>query len=292
MSSIVLELQGDVMSPDCNILNLLRKAHLIATKLNLEEFDKWVLCELNGYTNKDSVPEYRYISGSLKEHIAYIGWQDIDDKQIEELYDKIAIRDSLSRLIQINEKSFLVKFDTSINSKIDSLRKTTETKYSLCCKVSQIGLIIESVKNTILDWTLRLEKEGILGEEMQFNSEEKESAKQIPQTVNNYFGHTSIINGEVKNSAIVTGNENTITYTPQNVLKAVSEIESALNNEKISDEDKETAIEMIADIREKISQNKKPSIVRSAFIGLLEFVCGVGASLTAALIQSKIQGLF
>ena len=76
------------------------------------------------------------------------------------------------------------------------------------------------------------------------------------------------------------------------MLNAVSEIESSLNNEDISSEDKETAIEMIADIKEKVSQEKKSSILRSAFIGLLDFVSGVGASLTAALIQSKIQGLF
>ena len=162
----------------------------------------------------------------------------------------------------------------------------------MSCNVSQIGTIIEHVKTTILDWTLRLEKKGILGKEMQFNSEEQESAKQIPQTVNNYFGHTSIINGEVKNSAIVTGDGNTIIYNSPDVLKAVSELESSLNNEDISSEDKETAIEMIADIKEKVSQEKKSSIVRSAFIGLLDFVNGVGASLTAALIQSKIPGLF
>ena len=132
MSSIVLELQRDVIQEDCEVLNLLRKAHIIAAKLNLEEFDKWILCELNGYTNNDSVPEYRYMSGSLKEYITYIGWQDIDDKQIEELYDKIAIRNSLSSLIQIykdKKSSFICPFDESINLKIDSVRKTTETKY-------------------------------------------------------------------------------------------------------------------------------------------------------------------
>ena len=114
MSSIVLELQRDVIQEDCEVLNHLRKAHIIAAKLNLEEFDKWILCELNGYTNNDSVPEYRYMSGSLKEYITYIGWQDIDDKQIEELYDKIAIRNSLSSLIQIykdKKSSFICPFD-------------------------------------------------------------------------------------------------------------------------------------------------------------------------------------
>ena len=36
MSSIVLDLQKESLSPECDVLKLLRKAHLIASKL---EFD-------------------------------------------------------------------------------------------------------------------------------------------------------------------------------------------------------------------------------------------------------------
>ena len=49
MGSIVLDLQQEVISQDCDIVNALRKAHLIAVKLGLEEFDKWICNELNGY---------------------------------------------------------------------------------------------------------------------------------------------------------------------------------------------------------------------------------------------------
>ena len=37
MNGIVLELQQDLLSKDCDILNALRKAHIIATKLKLSE---------------------------------------------------------------------------------------------------------------------------------------------------------------------------------------------------------------------------------------------------------------
>lgn len=299
MNSVVLELQKEVMREDCDVLNLLRKAHLIAAKLNLEEFDKWILYELNGYTNNDCIiPEYRCIIVSLNEWLPFYGWCRVDDKHIEKMFSTIEMRDSLGCLVELSKKyneSFKIySFDADDNSRINSLRGRTkqQTQYSLYCSVLQIKSIIEQVKNTILDWTMKLEDKGIVGKEMQFNSEEKESAKQIPQTVNNYFGHTSIINGEVKNSAIVTGDGNTIIYNSQDAQKAISEIESSLNNEDISSEDKEIATEMIAEIREKVSKNKKPAFVKSAFIGLKDFLLGVGASLTAALIQSKIQGLF
>ena len=63
MSSIVLDLQNEVTKPDCDIVSVLRKAHLIAIKLGLTDFDKWIFCELNGYQNEDTVPDYRKIRG-------------------------------------------------------------------------------------------------------------------------------------------------------------------------------------------------------------------------------------
>ena len=46
MSSIVLELQKDLLDKDCDILQALRKAHVIAVKLHLNEFDAWIQNEL------------------------------------------------------------------------------------------------------------------------------------------------------------------------------------------------------------------------------------------------------
>ena len=66
MSSLVLDLQQEVLKPDCDILNALRKAHLIAAKLKLAEFDSWIMCELNGYDdNQENVPDYRKVTGQL-----------------------------------------------------------------------------------------------------------------------------------------------------------------------------------------------------------------------------------
>ena len=40
MASIVLDLQKEILSPNCDIVNVLRKAHLIAVKLKLSDFYK------------------------------------------------------------------------------------------------------------------------------------------------------------------------------------------------------------------------------------------------------------
>lgn len=301
MSSIILELQRDVISSDCDVLTLLRKAHLVAAKLNLEEFDEWISYELYGYKNNDSpTPEYRVLCGSVMGLDPYRGWLPVimRDNKTEESLSKIEFGNSISDIVEFGNKSegFTTSYDAERNLKLNSACGCRiPTQFSLHFSAEQMKSIIEHVKNTILEWTIKLEKEGIVGEDMQFNSEEKESAKRIPQQITNYnyYGNTNVINiDEVQNSAIVTGDGNTIIYNSPDVLKAISEIESSLNNEDISSEDKEIATEMIAEIREKVSKNKKPAFVKSAFIGLKDFLLGVGASLTATLIQSKIQGLF
>ena len=75
MSSLVLDLQQEVLKPDCDILNALRKAYLIAAKLKLAEFDSWIMFELNGYDgNHLRPPQYRTVKGSLKARNPYNGW--------------------------------------------------------------------------------------------------------------------------------------------------------------------------------------------------------------------------
>lgn len=67
-------------------------------------------------------------------------------------------------------------------------------RYALHISTASVMDIIEKVKNTILEWTLKLEEEGILGEGMRFSDKEKQTAMALPQTVNNYYGATNVIN--------------------------------------------------------------------------------------------------
>ena len=47
MSSIVIDLQDEILSSNCDIVQILRRAHVIAVKLGLKEFDQWISYELN-----------------------------------------------------------------------------------------------------------------------------------------------------------------------------------------------------------------------------------------------------
>src|SRR5919106_30118 len=63
--SLVLELQQLAADGETNILDLLRKALLVATKLNLIEFRDWIRNELNGYQSGE-LPSYRKCPAEVK----------------------------------------------------------------------------------------------------------------------------------------------------------------------------------------------------------------------------------
>lgn len=63
--SIVIELQKAAIDSNSDILSLLRKAYLVARKLEISDFQEWISSELNGYEDYDKIPDYRMITGNL-----------------------------------------------------------------------------------------------------------------------------------------------------------------------------------------------------------------------------------
>ena len=298
MSGIVLDLQQEILDNNCDILNVLRKAHVIAKKLSLDEFDVWILSELNGYKDYDSIPDYRIVTGVVRAWNPYNGWIPVlfDNDDLEHLLSTRKLDYSIAEIIELDnnaDSTLYMPFSAEINAELNSLGSSPVSfQHTLHVSKHLLNAIIEKVKNAILEWTIKLGNEGIIGEGMRFNSDEKKTAKRIPQTINNYYGNTNVINAEVSQSAIIAGNNTSVEFTYKKAQELVSEIEAKLTSEDLKAEDREAAEEIISEVKEKIVKEKKPGIIKSAFVALKDFLIGIGASATVALIQAKMQGLF
>ena len=299
MSSLVLDLQQEVLKPDCDILSVLRKAHLIAVKLKLTEFDEWIQLELKGYSNKkrEEIPKYRNVKGTLKVFNPYHGWVPAlcPDDKLEKRVCEQKMWHSIGELQELYQQSsghsFVFQFPAGQTEALSVLFNTPiPMQFALHISTHLLKSIIEQVKNCVLEWTITLEENGILGENMTFNEKESESARDIPQQINNYYGN--VVQGNVSSSQIVSGDANTVTYNATAVSDAVQEIRESLSKEEISAGDMKDALEILDDISDKLEQNKKSSIIKSALVGLKDFVLAAGANVTAALITAKLQGLF
>jgi hypothetical protein len=234
----------------------------------------------------------------LKAFDPYHGWIPtmIPDVELENSICNKRVTNSISEIVTLcsqGENGLISEFTGEqlnlFNRIFDS---PLPMKYALHLSGPAVGDIVERVKNGVLEWTIKLETEGIIGEGMQFNSAEKETAKRIPQTINNYYGNTNVINAPVERSAVVAGDDTSVMFTYEKAEETATDIETSLKTENISAEDQETAMEMLKEIKEKVSEQKKPSVIKAALVGLKDFLLGVGASATVALIQAKIQGLF
>ena len=203
MGKIVLDLQLEALSKDSDVLNLLRKAYVVARKLKLDEFEEWVNSELNGYKDGNKIPEYRKIKGEVKGWNPYHGWipMIMQDTEIENMISEHLVSDSIPNLKNVydsaNGSNATLQFNAGMNNLL-SKSSGFNTKYALMISANQIYNIMERVRNIVLDWSITLEENDILGEGLQFTKREKDIAVSS-STINNY---TNNFYGDVRETQI------------------------------------------------------------------------------------------
>lgn len=292
MAGIVLELQRNLISDQCDILSALRKAKVIASKLSLLEFENWIDQELNGYHN--DVPEYRKVRGLMRAHYCNT-W--IPVQMNEKLESKICeqyMTQPISTILEYaNEKesgSLRLYPGAEMQNALNKLYDLPlGAEFALQPESGAVKAIIEAVKNALLNWTLELEKKGIIGEDLTFSTEEKEVAKEMSTSVTNYYGQTNIISAPIENMQLISGNNNQAAIDITMGKEFLSELKTKINEEPISEKNKSEALQLLEEISQKIDQKRKPNVIKSVFVELKDFLIGVGANVAAAFIQSRIK---
>ena len=204
---IIQELQAEIINPDADINNVLRKALLVSHKLQLTEFEKWIKNELNGYTNTDDLPVFRKnIKGKLKFFNPFRGWCPIqfETGKEEDSLTTTDIVQSVPQLLALTKDSkgnLSMKLPPEIVRCLWKDSFTAEMETSLVFDKSIFVNIIEQVKTNLLNWVLLLEDQGISGDSVSFSISEKEKAKNS-QIINNY--QTNIF-GDLNRSQLQQG---------------------------------------------------------------------------------------
>ena len=202
---LVLQLQQLATDNDTDVTELLRKALLVATKLGLQSFRDWVNQELHGYGTSD-VPEYRHVNAELKVRNPVRGGLIpflIEDRKImEQLCIDVPVQESVGSLVDLLQNQ---RGDGSLWISLHPQLKATLMRMQdgfaplepvRIVGRNQFAAIVDAVRTTILDWSLQLEADGVMGEGMTFSAEEKQRAQNI--TIENFQG----IIGDVSGSAV------------------------------------------------------------------------------------------
>ena len=181
-SSLVLELQRLATDKTNDITDLLRKALLVASKLKVEDFKQWIENELHGYESRP-VPDYRTARAQLKAINPYRGYIPfvIGDQELAEKLTRVEIRQGIGTLVALLDKGdaddghltipFTDQQKLHLTAGQDVFLEPTRIIGTHC-----LASIIDSVRTMVLQWSIRLEDAGIVGEDMGFSPQEKQEA--------------------------------------------------------------------------------------------------------------------
>jgi len=259
-SSLVLELQREALEPSVSVCDLLHKALLVAEKLDIAEFKTWIKAELSGYENIE-VPDYRVVAGRIMAWNPYHGWQPImfEDADDKATFSKRAIGQSLSGLEDLKNRSQSSKAQGAFtltlpgSMEIELMKNVTDGCVpSYHIDPSELHGIIQTVRRIVLEWSLKLEKEGILGEGMSFSVKEKERASTATYNVNI---------GTVSGSQIQQGTLDSVQQMQTGkidlteVTKLLQLIKESIDSLGIDSPEKE---ELLADLETGLSQASSP----------------------------------
>lgn len=191
MDSLIIDLQKDILE-NKDVESILNKALMISNELELEEFNKWINLELNGYkADLDKLPPYRILECELRGDAISSTWggvftasnvpiQGIPDEINEELRE-VQVYQSILELIHIcdiNHETVSFKLDFKIENILKEYIENVTEIYRVC-PIFQLEAIIGHVKKEIMNWCSELKKNKIIGKSYIFTEEEREAAKTI-----------------------------------------------------------------------------------------------------------------
>jgi len=214
--SLVLEMQRLAMDSKARVTDVIRAALVVATKLDIPEFREWCEGELSGSFGKQ-VPEYRRVRGEIK------AWNPVLRQYIPvmmggnpSLYESLSTKvttQSIGEIEELHDKTdgggvLQMPFSPEVMDKF--FRNTEEYHLGIIPTVligpTHLLKILEAVRNTVLNWSLRLERDGILGRGLTFSPDEKRTAEHVTYKIEQFTG----VLGSVHATSFQLGDYNTI----------------------------------------------------------------------------------
>lgn len=269
MAGLVLELQRDALNSSIAVADLLRKALVVAKKLGLVEFEKWITFELNGYKRGDETPRYRKVSGEVRVFNPYNGlhipFLVTEDPKFAAFISSRPVGDAIGRIEgAIKNKTtkgiLALPFPKELEIR---LMKSMEfpMRPMLYLGESELHGIVDAVRNTVLEWAINLERDGIIGEGMTFSPDERRAAASTVYNIQNYIG--TMNRSQVQQGTCDSSQAMTMGLDVSAVVSILKELSKALRSADVPADIKKEIEADVQSIKSQLrSPNPKPSIVK------------------------------
>ena len=211
MPALVPELVNMASDPAVSASDLLRRALVVARRLDVPELVDWITSELEGYRGKP-VPEYRSIKGRPQVFNPYHGYQPLilPTPEWADAISTANVGQSVPELEQLAQSKTGVRMNFSAQLEHRLMEgMDIQLTPSLGLATVQIHGIVEKVRSHILKWALDLEGRGVLGEGMTFTQKEKQTVQEQHYHFGDVSGSQIQIssNGSTQTQANTTGTD-------------------------------------------------------------------------------------
>jgi hypothetical protein len=159
-----------------------------------------------------------------------------------------------------------------------------ETEFALIVPGAAIAFIVDTVRTIILNWGLKLEEEGIVGEALSFTRQEQDAAERSPQNITNFYG-------TVQGAQIQQGSPQAMQVSFNSALDLVAvrsfvqTIRQTLDALALDPEHRREAEAELSTVESQIESPKpKSSIIREGLGSLWRILEGAGGTIAAQLL--------
>lgn len=239
----------------------------------------------------NDVPQYRLMVGELRAWNPFHGWQPVIIPDID-MQEKLMKHRNFQGIPELETLVNMEESKQGIHAPMPDVYSQIikyNTKYRLELSLIQIVSIIETVKNIVLDWLLKLEEDGIMGEGMSFTKKEIEQAAEKNYTVNYFYGNNTQFQQNTshssQNMSIETNDNNIAKIT--NIIALIKDNQTSFETDKYNE-----LIKAIQNIEMELHQSKpKANILQQGIATVRNILEGISGSIIASGILYKIGQL-
>lgn len=167
-----------------------------------------------------------------------------------------------------------------------------ETEVSLLTTRASIVGVIDTVRTIVLNWALKLEEEGILGEDLSFTEKEREAAGRSSQNITNFYG-------PVQSPQVLQGGDNAVQVAVSIKLDTaavgafVEALKVALPQLQLPDEQKNEIQAELGTLESQLKSPKpKTGILSESLRSVRTILEGAGGGVAAQLLIELGKLLF
>ena len=289
-TSLVNELLLKALDENCSISELVNHAFVVARKLKVQGFVNWLSFEMKGYEYEYEIPSYRKCIVEVSS-LERNGWvpivfeQEEDARNLSEVFMNSPIS-TISSWVNDGKDKIELPFSPEYQKDL-MIQLDIHQRISRFISVHQVKQIIDDVRTGIIEWALRLEEEGIVGEVMTFSKTEQEKAENITYNISTING--PMIGSQVQQGTKDSKQEQRIDYNF--IQETLEELNRALPHMGLSSE-KQSAIGTMIQSVSPLVQAPNPGmngITRELFSSIRNIAEGITASQTHSMLKDKLD---